>query len=106
MKIHGAVYLLVGLITTVISAILPNFGVFIVVGVIFMAIGIGKFILSGKPKDNQQVHYRQARSNQTNNQNQRQVPQGTQQQASREQYEQYQQFLAFQRMQNQQGRQK
>lgn len=104
MKIHGAVYLLVGLITTVISSFIPNFLAFIVVGVIFMAVGIGKIILGAKPKDKQPVHYRQARSHPNQNQN-RPDPNTQRQQMDREQYQQYQQFLAYQRMQNQ-GRQR
>ena len=45
MELHWSIYIGVGLLVTVVSSFLEGFIVFIVVGIILMAVGIGKFII-------------------------------------------------------------
>ena len=44
MKIHGIAYLVIGLFVTLVSSFVENMKIFIVFGIIFMAIGVGKLI--------------------------------------------------------------
>ena len=50
MNLHWSIYLLVGLCVTLVSSFREGLGIFIIVGVIFMAVGIGKWI-SHRPVD-------------------------------------------------------
>lgn len=45
MRIPGIVYLIVGLGISIVSSFIEKFTVFLVVGIVFMAIGIGKIIM-------------------------------------------------------------
>lgn len=45
MEIPAIIYFLVGILVTAISLFLPGFTIFIIVGIILMAVGIGKYVI-------------------------------------------------------------
>ena len=49
-QIHWSIWFLIGLGVTIWSALQEGFGIFIVVGAIFMVFGIIKFMTRGEPK--------------------------------------------------------
>lgn len=57
-EIPGVVWLAIGGVVTVVSLLMPQLIVFIVIGVIFLLIGLVKLIRSGmrKPKNNHTYH--------------------------------------------------
>ena len=52
MRLHWSIYLIVGLIVTIVSSFMEGLGIFIVVGIVFMTIGMSKWLLSGLTKEN------------------------------------------------------